>query len=272
VAWAQLRDLGVPRHLVDARLAARRWYALHRGVYAVGHGAITRHGHLLAAVYACGPGALASHRAAGAVHGLLRSDRIEVTAARGCKPKPGITIHRSRAIPDEDRASVAGIPVTGVARTLVDLADVLTDERLAKAIHQAEILRVFDLNALDRARGRHRKGAGRLARVLSTYAPEPHLLRSEAERRLKQLCTKHALGQPLFNVQLHGYEVDAYWPAASLALEVDGASTHKTTRAFHEDRRRDRALAAQGIRVVRVTWPDLNAGLVDQLREILRRR
>jgi very-short-patch-repair endonuclease len=262
----------MPRHVVQARLKAGRWFALHRGVYAVGHEGLSWRSHLVAAVYACGPSALASHRAAGAVHGLISSQRIEVTAPRGCKPKRGLIVHRSRMVREEDRTLVAAIPVTTVARTLVDLADVLPDDRLAKAVQQAEILRVFDLKALERAATPGRRGENRLHRVLTHYRPEPHTLRSKAERRLKQLCTQHSLGQPQFNVQVHGYEADAYWPEAGVILEFDGADTHFTRRAFHQDRRRDRALAAQGIQTIRVTWPDLNAGLMEQLREILRRR
>ena len=102
--------------------------------------------------------------------------------------------------------------------------------------------------------------------------PSRHFLRSEAERRLKRLCEAHALPQPQFNVHVAGYEVDVYWPEARFALEVDGAATHHTRHAFHADRRRDRALAAEGIQVVRVTWPDLNGGLMEQVEAILRRR
>ena len=128
VALAQLRDIGVPEHVVRARRKSKRWYALHRGVYAVGHEALTPKSHFIAAVYACGPGSLLSHRAAGAVQGLLDATAVtEVTAPRGCKPKPGITVHRSRSIHPDDRAKVDGIPITSVARTLVDLADVLTN-------------------------------------------------------------------------------------------------------------------------------------------------
>ena len=169
---------------------------------------------------------------------------------------------------------MAAVPITSVARTLVDLADVLTEERLAKAVHQAEILRVFDLRAIEEALARvpGRSGRHRLARVLAAYQPEPHFLRSEAERRLKRLCEAHALPQPQFNVWVAGCEVDVYWPEARFALEVDGAATHHTRHAFHADRRRDRALAAEGIQVVRVTWPDLNGGLMEQVEAILRRR
>jgi len=274
VSLSQLRELGMTRHRIEGRVQANRLHPLHRGVYAVGHEALTWRSHLIAAVFACGAGAAASHRAAGALHGLISSQRIEVTAARGCKAKPGITVHRSRHLDEDDRTVVDGIPVTTVARTLVDLADVERAERLAKAVDQAEVLRVFDLRALETAaeRAGRRGGRGRLAAVLAAYQPEPAFLRSEAERRLKELCRRHDLPQPRFNVWLETQEVDAYWPEARLVLEVDGAEAHDTTYAFRSDRRRDRALARRGIRVVRATWWDLNDALVEELREILARR
>jgi very-short-patch-repair endonuclease len=274
VSGTQLIEAGLTREGVRRRVEAKRLHRLHRGVYAVGHQSLTWRSRLIAAVYACGSTAVASHRAAGALHGLLSSQRIEVSAPRGCKPKPGIAIHRPRPIGAEDRTDVDGIPVTTVARTLVDLADVLDGERLAKAVHQAEILRVFDLQALEAAERRagKRQGRHRLARVLAAYQPEPQFLRSEAERMLKRLCEYHSLPQPQFNVWIESHEVDAYWPKANLALEVDGAATHRTGWAFREDRRRDRALAREGIQVVRATWRDLHDGLADELEEILARR
>jgi very-short-patch-repair endonuclease len=272
VSLAQVRELGLTRHQIEWRVATKRLRALHRGVYAVGHEALTWRSRLIAAVYACGPGALASHRAAGAVHGLISSQRIEVTVPHGSRARKGITVHRSRALAEADRTLVAAVPVTSIARTLVDLADVLTEQRLAKAIHQAEILHVLDVAALERAATPGRRGAHRLNRVLNNYRPEPHLLRSKAERKLKRLCTAHSLPQPQFNVQVHGYEADVYWPEAGLVLEFDGGETHNTTHAFHADRRRDRALAARGVQTVRVTWPDLGAGLMRDVEKILSRR
>jgi very-short-patch-repair endonuclease len=83
---------------------------------------------------------------------------------------------------------------------------------------------------------------------------------------------RYGLPKPQFNVQVCGHEVDAYWPEAKLALEFDGVETHYTRHAFHQDRRRDRALAAEGIQPLRVTWPDLDAALAEQVRRILARR
>jgi len=266
--------LGAAKDAIRRWVAEERLYRLHRGVYAVGHEALTPKSRYLAAVYACGPDALLSHRAAGALQDLVSSTVIEVTASRGCKPKPGITIHRSRLIHPDDRAQVDGIPTTSVARTFVDLADVLNERQLTTAVRQAELLKLLDVRAIDTTLDRlpGRAGRHRLKRVLAAYEPEPHLLRSEAERKLKRLCEQHRLPQPQFNVQVAGYEVDVYWPEAKLALEFDGAETHLTRHAFHEDRRRDRALAVEGVQTLRVTWPDLGGVLAGHVRKILRRR
>jgi hypothetical protein len=233
---------------------------VHAGVFAVGHAALTADSRRLAAVMACGPKALLSHRAAASAQGLLASSpQFEVTVPRGTAPKPGIVIHRSRLIHPEDRAGVRGIPVTSVARTLVDLADVLSEERLARAVHEAEVRRVLDLHAIERTLTRlpGRTGRHRLRRVLVAYRPEPHFTRSSAERRFLGLCERHGLPPPAANAWVAGYELDAYWADVRVAVEIDGAEAHQTRRAFREHRARDRRLAAAGIHVVRITWPDL---------------
>ncbi len=273
VSRAQLFALGFTKYAVRRRVEGKRLLPLYPGVYAVGHDALTPDSRRLAAVLACGPGALLSHRAAGAAEHLLPSSpQFEVTVPNGRKPKAGLVIHRSSLIHPDDRSSVRGIAVTSVARTLVDLADVLSEERLGKAVHEAEVRRVFDLRALEAvvARLPGRKGRHKLGRVLAAYQPEPQFLRSEAERRFKRLCENHSLPQPQFNVWLAGQEVDAWWEDVRVAVEIDGAETHHTRQAFHEDRARDRRLSAHGIRVVRVTWQDLYGGarLAAELRAI----
>jgi very-short-patch-repair endonuclease len=273
VSRAQLVALGFTRDSVRRRVERKRLQPLYPGVYAVGHTGLTADSRRLAAVLACGPGALLSHHAAGSAQGLLSSSpQFDVTVRHARKRREGILIHRSRLVHDEDHSTVRGIPVTSVAHTLVDLADVLSEERLAKALHEAEVQRVFDLRAIERTLARlpGRTGGHRLRRVLAAYRPEPHFLRSHGERRLKRLREDHFLPQPRFNVWVAGHEVDAYWPDTRLAVEFDGGEVHHTRRAFHEDRARDRRLAAEGIRVARVTWLDLEdeAGLAAELRAI----
>jgi hypothetical protein len=278
ISLAQLLELGLTRRAVEVRLRLGRLVQVHRSVYAVGHIALTSRARDLAAVLACGPEALLSHRSAGASWQLLRSTSgsIEVTAPRGRKLHPGITVHRSRLIHPDDRAAVEGIPTTSVARTLVDLADVLSENRLADAVNEAEVRRLLDLatpeETLERLSGR--RGRHRLRRVLAAYRFDPAFTRSRAERRFLDLCFEHGLPSPRTCFSIAGHEVDAYWPDARLAIEFDGEAFHRTRRAFHEDRRRDRRLATLGIQVNRVTWPDLNdgAGLAAELKAIRAQR
>jgi very-short-patch-repair endonuclease len=249
------------RRAIERRIAAGWLVRLHDGVYAVGHTALTKESRVLAAVYSCGPDALASHRAAGRLRGFVRGAQpIEVTAPRGCKPRAGMIVHRSRLIDPEDRAVVDGIPVTSVARTIVDLADVLTEERLADAVHECEVQRLFDLNEVDRVLERltGRKGRHKLGRVLAAYRDVQPFTRGRAERLVFRMCEDQGLRKPRVNTWVDTHEVDFYWPEARLALEFDGAATHYTHRAFYADRAKDRALATRGIHVIRATWPDVN--------------
>lgn len=242
-------------------MASKRLLWLRRGVYAVGHAGLTDDSLRLAAVLTCGPRALLSHRAAAELWGLLPSSpQFEVTVRRGGREREGIVLHHSRVLGPEDRAVVRAIPVTTVARTLVDLADVLDERRLARVVHEAEVRRVFDLTAIERVLERvpGRAGRHRLRRVLAAYRPEPRFTRSRAERRLLRLCERHGLPKPQTNVWVHGAEVDAYWEDVGVVVEVDGGEAHLTRRAFREDRARDRRLAAAGIGVVRITWFDFD--------------
>ena len=272
----QLYAAGLDKHTVARRVAAGWLHRLYPRVYAVGHLALTPRSRQLAAVFAYWPGALLSHRSAAALWGVLRNaPRIEVTAPRACRPREGIVLHRSRVIDDEDRAVVEAIPLTSVARTLVDLAEG-PERYLAAAVREAEVRKLFDLRAIDRTLERvpGRRGRHRLRRTLASYRPELAFTRSGAERRFLEICRDHGLPVPQANVWLDEFEVDFYWPDARLAVELDSPTFHMTSHAFHADRRRDRVLAVRGIQVVRVALDDLErpAELARQLRLIRARR
>jgi very-short-patch-repair endonuclease len=270
--------LGFGRQAIFRRLEARRLRRLCPGVYAVGHWALTPQSRDLAAVLSCGPRALLSHRSAGARHGLLKgsSQRVEVIAPRSRGSRQGIVVHRTRSIHPDDRAEVDGIPVTSVARTIVDLAGQLDDRRLAAVVNEAEVRRVFDLRAVEAALQRRvgSDGGKRLRRVLAQHTDPPGYSISKAEALFVALCEQHDLPRPQ-RISSAGYELDFYWPDARLAIEVDGRAFHSTRRAFQQDRERDRRLAALGIQVARVTWRDLTSAarpLAAELQAIRRER
>ena len=150
VTHRQLLDVELTRAAIQHRQRSGRLYRVHRGVYAVGHRRLPLRGHWLAAVLACGDRSALSHRAAGALLELLpyRGTRIDVTAP-GARPRRAVAVHRVRHLPDDDRILVAGIPVTSVTRTLVDLAGVVRIDQLERAVETAERQGVFDLRALE---------------------------------------------------------------------------------------------------------------------------
>jgi hypothetical protein len=270
----QLRELGLPRHAVQARAAAGWLRQVHQGVYAVGHLAFARDAREHAAVLACGPHALLSHRSAAARLGLLRSSsaRIEVTAPRSRRPQDGIVVHRSRRIGPDDHAVADRIPVTSIARTVVDLADVEGDRRLCAALEALERRNELDLRAIEATLERlpGRRGRRRLLRALALHEPETGFTRSRLERRFLRLCADHGLPIPAANLWVGDQELDFLWSDALLGVELDTRAFHATARAFDRDRRRDRRMATRSIHVIRVTPRDLHdeATLAAELKEI----
>ena len=172
----------------------------------VGYPNLTRNGHFMAAVLACGDKAALSHFSAAVLWGMLNSDgKIHVTAPSD-RGRPGLVVHRARL--DGEVAKRAGIPVTTPARTLIDLADVAPRRTLERAIDEAEYLRL-DCSGLAPRRGR--SGSGRLTSVLAVHAAGSTRTRSELEEMFLALCDKHGLPRPEVNVHIEGYECDFVW-------------------------------------------------------------
>jgi very-short-patch-repair endonuclease len=214
----------------------------------------------MAAVLAAGPSAVLSHRDAAALLGLRPSARrlIEVSAPRRCR-RAGIQGHRA-CLPSDEVTSHEGVPVTTVARTLLDLGAVLPRRQLRRALEQAEFLRLADDTSLDALLARYPKRSGTAAlRALRQGGLTGPVTRSELEERFLAFLDARGLPRPRVNCAVEGYEVDFHWPEQRLIVELDGRAAHHTIAAFERDRARDRALQAAGWRVVRITWHQLQA-------------
>jgi hypothetical protein len=257
VAHRQLIELGLSRSAIQRRVRNGRLHCLYRGVYAVGHRSVGRHGRWMAAVLACGPAAVLSHRDAAALFGLRPNNRsvIEVTAPRTRRGGAGVQVHRARHPHPEDRAVQDGIPVTSLARTLLDLAEVVNARQLERAFDEADRRGLFDLRALERlrAQSRGRHGLKPLARVIEEKRPEPPMTRSEFENAFLDLCHAHGLPRPSTNLWIAGHEVDAVFQAERVVVELDSYAFHRSREAFETDRERDAAMHIAGYRPLRVT-------------------
>jgi very-short-patch-repair endonuclease len=255
VSRAQLLALGLKPAAITRRLASRELHPIFPSVYAVGHRSMTPRGWLMAAVLSGGEDAVASHRSAAWLHGLLQTSRPrhDVTIPRRRKSDV-IDFHQS-SLPDDEKSAVDAIPCTTVSRTLLDLTDVVPPRLVERAVEQAEIHRTLDLAdltaVLSRANGR--KGTRTLRDLLERLGGST-VTHSELEERFLALVRRHRLPQPLLNQYVMDFKVDAFWPQHRLIVELDGAETHLTRTAWERDHRRDEALLAAGYLVVRFTW------------------
>jgi very-short-patch-repair endonuclease len=265
VTRAQLLRAGVTVNEVRRRITTSRLVELHRGVYLVGPMASPRAAEM-AAVLACGPRAYVSHRSAAWLWALLprpepagRSGAVEVRVAANRRVRrSGIRARRTERLEPRDVALVDGIPVTSVARTLVDLAGVVRPRELERATARAERQELVTRDRLLAFVARHRRepGVGVLAGILGQEGG-PALTRSVLEDRFGDEVKEFGLPKPRYNVVVEGYELDVWWPRLRHAVELDGAAYHRSWRSQRHDRRRDTDLAAAGITVIRVTWDQL---------------
>ena len=280
IALEQLRACGVGKGAVEKAVRAGRLHRLYRGVYAVGRASLRREARRLAAVLACGEGAVLSHRSAAAHWGLLETQQasVDVATQRGRRGVPGIRVHRPRSLTAHDTTTHEGIPITSVARTLLDLAATTRPDRLERSLAQAERLQLYDGTAIAEVLSRSNGHRGRAALTRAT-AQEPMLTRSELEANFLELVRQAGLPEPQSNLPLIAHdhprlEPDFYWPTCRLVVETDGWETHRTRSAFKRDRRRDAALVAAGWRVMRFTYDDVaydGATVTRRLRAAARR-
>lgn len=270
VSARQLRGLGFSENLITTEAQRGRFRRVHRGVYAVGHVALTWEGHCMAAVLA-NPRTVASHWSAGWLWGLLRSQpsgRFHLTAARRRHRRPEFHLHAS-ALLAEDLTRVDRIPVTSVARTVLDLA-ALDPGRTPKDLKRCEDLKLLDLGEFEAllARTDGHKGHSTLARAVALYEPDLAVTRSELERRFRAMVREAGLSEPAMNHVVGGYELDCWWEDARLAVELDTFGTHGSRLSFEEDRKRQRVLGLLGIRLERVTDRQLDREPEEILRMV----
>lgn len=257
VTRTQLLAAGISAAAIQRRLRSGALLAQHPGVYRVGHRAPSIYAAYIAAVFACGEGALLCGRAAGHLLRILK----------GAAPPPevitrterriaGIRTFRSLQMDPVDATSVRGIACTTVPRTLVDLAAVLAFDDLARACHEAGVLHGTTPAHVGAVLARRptSPGASMLKRVLYGDA---HVTLSALERRFLRLLRENGLELPETNRVAAGRRVDCRWPRRRLTVELDGYRFHSSRHAWERDRRREREARARGDDFRRYTYGDV---------------
>jgi hypothetical protein len=265
---SQLLAAGVSSNGIDRRLAKGTLIQEYPGVYGLGHRAPHPETSYLAAVYACGEGALLCGRSAAFLFGLMKGQAPppEVICLTQ-RTIPGVKTVRTRKIDPGDATTYHDTPVTTVPRTLVDLAAVLPEDDLARACHEAEVRFRTKPERVEAVLDRRptSKGAANLRAVLRG---DVRVALSKLESRFLELLRADGLPLPETNRPAGGRRIDCRWPEYRLTVELDSYTYHGSRHAWERDRRRERDAHARGDDLRRFTHGDVFERPADTLREL----
>jgi very-short-patch-repair endonuclease len=273
VTRQELLNAAVSARELERRVQKGLLIRVYPAVYRVGHTARSVEATYMAAVKACGPGAVLSGLAAAYLYGILKTKHPpppEVTTLTE-RRIPGIKTRRVRGLPEEDVDTWRGIPVTTVARTLTDVASVLQFDDLARTCHEAGVryrTTPRQVNAVLKRRP-NAPGSKKLRRVMRG---EARVALSKLERRFLELLREAGLPLPVTNRLAGSKRVDCRWPEHRLTVELDSYTYHASRHAWEQDRRREREAYRRGDRHRRYTYDDVfgdPSEMLAELRELL---
>jgi hypothetical protein len=251
----QLLGFGLTDDAIARRVRQGWLHRVHQGVYAVGTPPLTPIERASAAVLACGRLAVLSHHAAAALWGFVKywPQIFDVTAPVDRRP-PGIRTHRSTALTRADRRHHMGIWVTSPARTVLDFAPELSEQKLVRLLNDARLSHFLKPNALIETllRFPRHPGAPDLWPLLMGADEGP--TRSGFEDMFPTFCESFGLPQPLINAPVAGYEADAYFKQEGVVVELDSYEFHSDRATWESDRERDAHRLDSGLLTVRLTW------------------
>lgn len=255
----QLLELGLSHHAIAHRISDGRFVIVEEGVFAIAPVLDDDWGRWMGATLTA-PGTVLSHFSAGAAWGFWSLPRAFETVTRlgsgGPRRHGGLVVFRSSTLVGECTA-IGGIPITTVARTLVDLAARVSRRALARAVREAVRLELTTVHALSDAVGRYRgrRGARALGLAVARYAGLPiERARSGAEVRALEVLRDAGRPLPRLNVRLAGEEADLSWARDRLIVEIDGGPFHLDVG---EDARKQACWERAGWTVRRVSSDDV---------------
>ena len=253
VKRTQLLALGLGEDAIDYRLGTADLVWVHSGVYAVGYRRVEPVALAMAAVLAAGPAAVLSHESALALFGLRRWPQQPHVIAPRCVRRTGIVAHRSTTLTPGQTTVWLGVPTTRAARAIADMGRRLTPRQRIRLTNRGRLEGHISADEAQALLGHRRNPT-----------------RSGLEDRFQAFVERHDLPQPLTNVMVGGFEVDAYWPEHGLIVELDDEATHGDAATFVSDRERDAVHAANGIRTMRLLDPDLMPPREQRTLELVR--
>ena len=270
VTRRKLLAAGIDRRQIDRGLRTGYLIAVHRGVYRVGHAAPSLEARYIAAVLACGDRAVLGGQAAAFLWRLLKGRPPPPSALAPTERRvKGVACRQCRRLEPADLTVCREIPVTTVARTLVDLAPHLPSPALARACHEAGVLHRTTPAQVEAVLARRPNSPGSAA-LRAVIRGEVPVTLSKLESGFLGLLRANRLPLPLANRRFGSRRLDCHWPAERLVVELDSYRYHASRHAWEEDRRRERMIRARGLEFRRYTWGDVFEQPGPMLRELRR--
>ena len=267
ISRRQALAAGMTDAQIGWRLRTGQWESVHRGVYRHAVSPETPQSRLLAMCLACD--GVASHRSAAALHGIdgYELDRIEVLVPWKRRPMiKGVRLHRTTQMHLAKPIDRDGIPCTGIGRTVLDVAAVVSRERLEHtidAVLRQGLLRLEDMYAVLVSHSRHgRTGCGPFRDALEERRGDDAVPLSAWSRMVSDLLTDFGLERPVFEHRVCDpsgellAQVDLAYPDHRVAIELDSKRWHLNSVSFERDPRRRNALTVIGWTVLTFTWSD----------------
>jgi len=283
IARHQALAIGLTDRMISGRLQSGRWRRVHDGVYTIEGPERPSAQRVWAAVLGAGKGVHVSHETAASLLGApgFPIGRPVLTDVHGQHHRlDGVVVHQLSDVRPEHRTvdDSTGLPITTIARTIVDLAAVVHPSRLRFAIDELVASRAVDVHQIasclaDVAR-RGKPGVRVLARTLDARGPRQRRPpRSWLEREVERLIGAAGLPSPARQLRFPGRMdidgcVDFAWTECRLILEADGRRWHSRIADLARDRERDNQAARAGWQTLRLLHESIAGDPDDCIRTL----
>ena len=263
-------DAGATPSMIDRRVRGGEWQRPCEGVYLVAGSPATWERAVAVATFGSGRGSVASHATAAHIWDIGPRPRvIEVTSPMKGRPSREHVIHRSLDLEDQDVTERMGIPITSVARTLVDIGVPWGEALASRALDEAQRRALTELRAvaavLHRVARKGRRGVGVMRLILEDRLGWTGITQSQLEDEFLRILRAAGVELPVSQVRIVKRggrtvaRVDFVYPDVRLIIELDGERYHTDRGTFRSDRRRQNELIQEGYRVLRFTAWDVFA-------------
>ena len=252
IASRQLLAAGFTSPRIFRWTQAGRLHPRYPGVFAWGRPDLPVTGELAAGLLFAGHGAALAGLSMLWWRGLLhrRPPLIHIDAPGFVASRNDLAIRHPAPFAREWHRD---LPIAPLPQALVAASNGLKVDSIRLVLARAEFEGCLDLRALEAYLGRGLKGAAKVRAAMGRHLPQLAKCENGLEREYVLLCEGYGIPIPDPNVPIGRFRPDMLWRELRLVVELDGWRAHHTDAQLQSDARKQAALEARGLKVVRFT-------------------